>query len=142
MHNPIAGPEAMQYESFNCRSLSKQCRYLGHAEKGWHKDGTNRDGSGKIGQYKGAPGIKPGTGGGGWAAGGLEKKYFWGSNFENLHIIIQSVAAWAAQVLGQKGAEPENVGKTYHIWMKTYLIWVGEGGGGVGEALEKKIYPV
>jgi hypothetical protein len=36
----------------------------------------------------------------------------------------------------QKGAEPENVGKTYCFWMKTYPIWVGEGG------LKKKTDPV
>jgi len=40
----------------------------------------------------------------------------------------------------QKGAEPENVSKTYRFWMKTYPIWVGKGG--VGEALKQKIDPV
>jgi len=33
------------------------------------------------------------------------------------------------------------VGKTYHFWTETYLVWKAGGGGEVARALMKKIDP-
>jgi len=68
------------------------------------------------------------------------------SLLEHLQIVYLNISdpfeSWKRITSTARNFFKRRVGKTYHFWMETYLVWkAGGGGGAVARALTKKIDP-